>query len=98
MSQPRSEVLIMAEDASVITEREEWLKEFLDEEIGNWRIARSVGIAENREEDALVASCYVDAYQTVRFNYFGETLASEGSAEVQISGATLKNISVAPEY
>jgi len=48
---------------------EESVKKYLDEAIENWR-KKSEG-AEG--EDALIANCYIDAYQSMRTSLFGET-------------------------
>ena len=66
----------------------EVIKEYLDIVITNWRkrkkeseeILKDIrstewsGIAGQYEEEILVASCYIDAFQSVRASLFGELL------------------------
>ncbi len=57
------------------------VKDYLDSAIKIWRQRREesikgsvTGKVPNGEEEALIASCYVDAYQSVRVSIFGELL------------------------
>jgi len=56
-------------DKKVDINNPEEIKKYLDNSITNWR--RSKENADD-QEDMLVASCYVDAYQSVRVSLFGE--------------------------
>jgi len=65
------------------------IKEHLDNAINNWRKRMDEAedtlkdirssewsrMAGQYEEEILVASCYIDAYQSVRISLFGELLA-----------------------
>jgi len=65
------------------------IKEYLDNVITNWRkrkieskdILKDIlntewsGMAGQYEEEILVASCYIDAFQSVRVSLFGELLS-----------------------
>jgi len=47
------------------------LKEYLDNAIINWREKRDNA---ETEKESLIASCYVDAFQSVRVSILGELL------------------------
>lgn len=65
------------------------IKEYLDNAIINWRKRKNGTedtlkdirstefsfLEESYKEEILVASCYIDAYQSVRVSLFGELLA-----------------------
>lgn len=47
------------------------LQEYLDEAIRSWRKNKSKA---KTDEDILIATCYIDAFQSVRVSVFGSTL------------------------
>lgn len=58
-------------DEIVIFEKK-YVKEYLDDMIEYWRNKRDEAHNVSDDQDKLIASCYVDAYQSVRKNLFGE--------------------------
>jgi len=50
------------------------IKEYLDNAIRSWRGRKD---ASKEEEKILIASCYVDAFQSVRVSIFDELLPKE---------------------
>jgi hypothetical protein len=50
------------------------IKEYLDNAIRSWRGRKD---ASKEEEEILIASCYVDAFQSVRVSIFDELLPKE---------------------
>lgn len=56
----------------VIKINNEELKQYLDGSIKYWRVKRK----EAKDQDSLlIATCYIDAFQSVRTSVFGELLS-----------------------
>lgn len=63
---------------------EEAIKKYLDKCIASWREKRDIEVKQRQGQNSpfpnmqstseLIASCYVDAFQSVRTSLFGETL------------------------
>lgn len=53
---------------------EDKLREYLDHAIRSWRKEKIEALT---EEDKLIASCYIDAFQSVRVSMLGELLPFE---------------------
>ena len=51
------------------------LKMYLEEAIGKWRQAKIDADLQKAGDDALMAMCYIDAFQSVHVSAFGELLS-----------------------
>ncbi len=60
-----------AQSNTVVPFEEDKIKAYLDKAIIHWREYYKDALGEQEE---LIASCYVDAFQSVRISLFGETL------------------------
>lgn len=58
----------------IIPFEKEAVRDYLDTAIRNWRERRTHSEQQNMKEMDLIASCYVDAFQSVRSSLFGEVL------------------------
>ena len=61
-----------------LTEKD--IKEYLDNAIRKWRKTRddkSMSPTSSEEMESVIASCYIDAFQSVRMSLFGELLQTE---------------------
>lgn len=54
------------------------LRSYLDEAIRAWRRKKAEAVVKEDDEAMLIASCYVDAFQSVRISFLGELLPKEG--------------------
>ncbi len=53
------------------------IKAYCDRLIVRWREKRDRAIKMRKEEDILIAKCYIDAYQSVRISLFGQLLSKK---------------------
>jgi hypothetical protein len=60
--------------SDLITFNKEEVMDYLDTAITRWRERK---IESKEWEDILIASCYIDAFQSVRMSLFGEFLPEE---------------------
>ena len=56
---------------------EDNVKQYLDSAIKLWRINLQNAKEFKNTEEELVASCYIDAYQSMRISIFGELLPKD---------------------
>ena len=62
---------------NIVPLTEEYVKNYLDVVIRLWRKKKIKAEKNDDSISILMASCYVDAYQSVRISLFGELLAKE---------------------
>lgn len=62
------------EKPSTINFNRKEVRAYCDRLIEHWRETRHRAAGKGNEEDILIADCYIDAYQSLRISFFGQSL------------------------